>query len=147
MFDQTLQAQVIPFREFDGVFLMKKQSTKLPGAEHYGVLISGEPLRFLGLHGCPPVVIHRTSEMKTDWAETTGSWQVIEQVRPDQTQPAVARARAVFNDPNYYLLTNNCEHTARYIISGQKLSTQVGQWLGIALLLGAAIYLVNQREN
>lgn len=123
MFDQTVPAQVIPFREFpDGVFLMRKQSTKIP-------------------------VIHRTSEMRADWAETTGAWEVVEQVAADQTQSAVARASEEFAQPNYYLLTNNSEHTARYITSGEKVSTQVGQYLAIGLLGVAAICLLNQNGD
>jgi len=146
MFEQTLPIQVTPFWEFDGVFLMKRPTMKLPGADHYGVLIAGKALNFLWFPAYKPVVVHRTSEMRVELAEMTGQWLVLDQVRSDQAQTAVARARAVFNDPQYYLLTNNCEHTARYIFSGEKRSTQVGNFV-IALAVGAAIWSASRREN
>jgi len=148
MWNQTVQPEVIPFWRFDGIFLMKKPSTKLPG-EHYGVLISGEALRFLGLYGYPSVVVERTSEIRAVWAEETGIWQVLEQVPHHETEAAVARARAVFNDPNYYLLTNNCEHTARYIISGEKRSTQIDWYVSVGLVaaVATAIWSGNRRDD
>jgi hypothetical protein len=145
MFEQIIPAEVIPFREFDGIFLVKKQSTKIPGAQHYGVLVAGEPLRWIPHN--EPVVIHRTLDMRADWADTTGVWELVEQVPPDQTQSAVARASMVFDEPDYYLLTNNCEHTARYITSGEKRSTQVGWYLGVGAAIATVIWLINRSDN
>lgn len=147
MFEPILPGEVIPFREFDGMFLLKKQSTKIPGAEHYGVLVAGRPLRSLGVPSNQPVLIHRELGMRADWADGTGEWKMVEQVPADQIQSALARARKVFNEPNYDLLTNNCEHTARYIVSGEKRSTQVGWYLvGTGVAIAAAVWLVNRND-
>ena len=146
MFEQILPGEVVPFREFDGIFLLKKQSIKIPGAEHYGVLVAGEPLRSFGIPSNQPLLIHREVDMRADWADETGTWKMVEQVPTDQTQSVLARARKVFNEPDYHLLTNNCEHTARYIISGEKRSTQVGWYLGAGLAVAAVIWLIKRSD-
>ncbi|SRR5258706_14679275 len=147
MFGQIDQRDVVPFREVpDGIFLVKRQSTKIPLADHYGVLVAGRPLSDFGIHGNEPVIIHRTPDIRAEWAETTGAWEKVEEVPLHQTQFAVARALEEFDQPHYYPLTNNCEHTARYITSGEKKSTQVNGvlWVG---LVAFAIWLVNQSDS
>jgi len=147
MFEQITPSGVVPFREFDGIFMMKRQSTKIRGAEHYGVLVAGEPLRFFRIPRNQPLVIHRDRNMRADWADTTGVWEMIDRVPPDQIRPAVARAMKVLNEPGYDLLTNNCEHTARYITSGEKRSTQVGWYVTAAAVVAGLIWLSNRDNN
>jgi hypothetical protein len=147
MFEQLVPSEVVPFREVrDGVFLLKRPSIKFPG-EHYGVLIAGGPLGFFGIPSNQPVVIQRTEQIQAEWADTTGNWDLVDEVPPDQIAPALARASKVFADPNYYLLTNNCEHTARYIIYGEKKSTQVNGWVTAGVATAALIWLFNQGDN
>jgi hypothetical protein len=144
MFNQTAWPEVVPFREVgDGIFLVKKQSTKIPLAEHYGVLVTGTPLGEFGIPSNAPVIIHRTPDIRAEWAEETGAWEMVEQVPPHQTQFAVARALEEFERPNYYPLTNNCEHTARYITSGEKTSTQAN-WIVGAGLAVLVVWLINR---
>ncbi len=146
MFGQPVQPQVTPFREFpDGIFLVRKRSTKIPVADHYGVLVNGEPLVAFGVPPYNPVIIHRTPDIRAEWADNTGIWEAVDEVPSDQTQSVVNRASEAFNDPNYYVLTNNCEHTARYITSGEKKSTQV-EWL-IVGGLAALVWLVSQGDS
>jgi hypothetical protein len=147
MFDQTVQGEVVPFREVpDGIFLVKKRSIKIPIADHYGVLVAGRPLRDFGIPGGEPVIIHRTPDIRAEWAETTGAWEKVEEVPRHQTQFAVARALEEFDQPNYYALTNNCEHTARYITSGEKKSTQVN-WIVGAGFVAFVIWLMNRSDG
>src|SRR5882672_10997229 len=139
MFGQATQSQVIPFREFpDGIFLVRKPSTKIPVADHYGVLVNGESLKAFGVPPYNPVIIHRAPDMRAERADATGIWEAVDEVPHNQTQFAVGRVAEAFDDPNYYVLTNNCEHTARYITSGEKRSTQV-EWL---ILGGLAAFLI-----
>ncbi len=144
MFDQTVQPEVVSFREVpDGVFLLRKQATKIPLADHYGVLVAGKALSDFGIQGYEPVIIHRTPDIRAEWAETTGVWEWVEEVPPDKIPLAVTRALEEFAQPNYALLTNNCEHTGRYITSGEKQSTQVN-WLAFAGLAGLVIWAITR---
>ncbi len=147
MFNQTIEPEVVPFREVsDGIFLVKRQSTKIPLADHYAVLVAGNPLSSFGLPSNAPVILHRTPDIRAEWAEATGVWEMVEEVPYCQTQFAVARALEEFDQPNYYPLTNNCEHTARYITSGEKMSTQVN-WVVGAGLVAFVVWLINRSDG
>jgi hypothetical protein len=147
MFDQTVQSEVVPFRKVsDGIFLVRKRATKIPLADHYGVLVAGKPLSDFGIPVSEPVIIHRTPDIRAERAETTGVWEWVEEVPPDQTRSAVARALEEFDQPDYYALTNNCEHTARYITSGEKRSTQVNR-LVLVGLAGLVIWAINRSDG
>ena|SRR2546428_9769788 len=148
MFDQPDQRNVVPFREIpNGVFLVRKQSTKIPAADHYGVLVAGESLAAFGIPSYEPVMIHRTEIMNVERAEATGVWDFVEKVDYDQIHMAAARASETLNEPNYYLLSNNCEHTARYITSGEKKSTQINWVIGAGLAVGLLALVLNRDDN
>lgn len=148
MLNQLHQREVVPFREIPtGIFLVKKPSVKIPLADHYGVLVAGNPLMQFGIPSYEPVIIHRTPEMRVETAESTGAWQMVDEVPPDQTYSAISRATEVFGEPGWSVLNNNCEHTARYITSGEKKSTQVENFFAIALLSVVLIGLANQNDS
>ena len=49
---------------------------------------------------------------------------------PEET---LARARSRLGENLYRLLSNNCEHFARWCVSGASRSFQVERWLGISI--------------
>ena len=144
MFEQGLQEPVVPFRELpDGLYWVKRKS-QYPLIEHHGILVVGEPLQAFGIHNLEPIVVHQSYPgMRVEWASSTGSWYPIGQIPADHIPSALSRVSAAFAQPGYDLLSNNCEHVARYIAIGEKRSTQV---IGIAavVLLLATIWAVNR---
>src|SRR5438445_9059459 len=110
------------------MFLLKRPST-YPLIDHYGVLVTGHLVRQFGINSSSPIVIHQTYPIpRVDWAESTGTWDILGQVLPSLVPSAMERVSLAFNDPNYDLFANNCEHFARFIASGQKTSTQLWAW-------------------
>lgn len=147
MFDQPTQPEFVPFREIrGGIFLIRKPAVKIPAAQHYAVLVAGEPLTAFGYPRYEPMVIHRTPKMRAEPAEGTGTWEIVDETAPHQLNSAIARTFEEFTDPNYYPLTNNCEHTARYIVCGEKKSTQVS-WVVGGLAVGFVLWLINRDED
>ncbi|MGZ5437169.1 MAG: hypothetical protein ACXWID_07895 [Pyrinomonadaceae bacterium] len=144
---QQTQQEVVPFWQMSpGVFLVRKPSTKIPLADHYGVLVTGDSLMEFGLPSYDPLIIHRTPDMKAEFAETTGVWEVLDQVPPEQTPYAAARALEEFAQPIWRPLDSNCEHTARYITHGEKKSTQVETVITVSLV-SLLILLVARSDN
>src|SRR6266513_2112052 len=80
---QTIQQRALPMRDLPaGMFLLKRPST-YPLIDHYGVLVTGELVRDLGINSSSPVVIHQTlPSARVDWAESTGNWDMVGQVLP-----------------------------------------------------------------
>jgi hypothetical protein len=125
---------VTPFWQFpEGMYLIKKPSS-YPLIEHYGVLVTGNLVRQLGINSAVPIVIQQTyPRARVDWAEATGRWNMVGQVDRPMVPSAIERVTVAFSDPNYDLFANNCEQFARFISVGQKTSTQL-----CAVGLGAA---------
>ena len=81
MFEATIPdftSPVTPFWQLpEGMYLVKKRST-YPLLEHYGVLVTGDLVRRLGISSREPIVIHQTyPKAKVEWAEATGVWNVV----------------------------------------------------------------------
>jgi hypothetical protein len=131
-------APVTPFSQFpEGMYLLKRPST-YPLIEHYGVLVTGNLVRELGINSVAPVVIQQTlPRARVDWAEATGNWNMVGQVLPPLVPFAMERVSIAFTNPNYDLFENNCEQFARFIAAGEKTSTQL--W---AVGLGATFVLL-----
>lgn len=59
----------------------------------------------------------------------------------------VRRAESRLGERSYNVLTNNCEHFARWAVSGEARSTQiatVGVTLGLTLGMGAVLWLASK---
>ncbi len=104
----------------EGIYLVKRKSVILPSViDHYAVIVVGKPLKQLGYSEQYPLVFHLTDEgIRIDWLETSGSWEMLGAVHPTQRQNAIRRLKLAFNNPNYILLSNNCEQFARFVTEG-----------------------------
>lgn len=111
----------------EGIYLVKRKSVILPSViDHYAVIVVGKPLKQLGYSEQYPLVFHLTDEgIRIDWVETSGSWEMLGTVHPTQRQNAIRRLKLAFNNPNYILLSNNCEQFARFVTEGYKQSIQL----------------------
>jgi hypothetical protein len=118
---------IMPYQQFkDGFYLIKRRSEKYQVIDHYGVLDIGNTMRHRQLNGTKPVVIHQVlPNIRIDWLETTGSWEVEGLVNPIFNNEVRERIKEAFTNPQYDLFANNCEQVARYIIEGTKYSTQL----------------------
>lgn len=145
MIDRPFNQGVIPFKNIrDGVYLVKKQSTAIPRKQHYGVLVVGWPLRLFGFYGSEPIIIHRTETIRVEFAEATDSvWEIVDETPSHEIVSAAARASEEFRQPDYSVLTDNCEHTARYIVLGVRQSTQVASFVAGAIGVGFLLWLAN----
>lgn len=114
---------------------MMRRSVVLSGAiDYYGVIVIGRLLLQLEFSEKYPLVFHLTDEgIRVDWLETSGTWQVLGEVNPIQRINAITRLKSAFNNPNYNLLSNNCEQFARFVTEGYKQSIQL-QNAGLALI-------------
>jgi hypothetical protein len=141
-------ARVTPFSQFpEGMYLLKRPST-YPLIEHYGVLITGDLVRELGINSIAPVVIQQTlPRARVDLAEATGNWNMVGQVLPPLVPFAMERVSVAFRDPNYDLFANNCEQFARFITVGQKTSTQLWSFAFGGTLAAVAIIFLSRNDN
>jgi hypothetical protein len=148
MFDTQPQKQTaVPMRQLPaGMYLVKRPST-YPFIEHYGVLVTGDLVRKLGINSLEPIVIHQTyPRARVDWATATGNWNMIGQVLPPLVPFAMQRISVAFGDPNYDLFANNCEQFARFISVGQKTSTQL--WaIGLGGVFALAVWVLSQNNE
>lgn len=134
----------MPYQGYaDGLYLIKRKSTQ-KGVDHYGVLDIGNRIHHPQVDGINPVVIHKGAEgIFIDWFQDTGSWNVIGKVTDEMS--AIERLNLAFQNPQYDLFGNNCEHFARYITIGKRESTQI-QAAGIAVGLAALAIFVLTKE-
>lgn len=121
----------------DGLYLIKQPSHKV-GIEHYGILDVGNTIQHPQANVLHPIVIHQIPpRIRMDWLKDTGNWNIVGEVKPEFLGQAIGRIKVAFKDPNYDLFCNNCEQFARFIVQGEKYSTQL-RWVGgIALILVA----------
>ena len=91
-----------------------------------------------------PSILHMAREIglcgitAEEYAEQGGSWEILGQI--SNIQAAVQRIidYANQNGPYYEWLTNNCEHFANYVATGEKKSPQLRGWATTAFV-GAMI--------
>ncbi len=116
----------IPFRLFDGIYLVKRKAIVTPLIDHYGIIVKGQALKKMGYSPNSPLVFHLTDQgILAEWLEYSGDWEPLGQVSYDQTNQAVSRLLNAFNNSTYDLFANNCEQFARYVTEGVKQSHQL----------------------
>lgn len=129
----------------EGIFLVKRRSVYFLGKEHYGFAVTGKYLRYYDSSWNTPKVIHKTNlGVHADDFEPFG-WEKVEKMPEEAIIQAVFRTRISLYDA-YHLLLDNCEHFARFVTTGKKVSLQVQN--GIALgVIGLVIYLASRDDH
>ena len=124
----------MPYQQYsDGLYLLKQKSEE-KGVDHYGILDIGNRIGNPQVDGSHPVVIHQTPpSIKIDWLQNSGVWEILGRITDEQD--AIARMTSAFQNPNYNLFGNNCEHFARYVATGRYESTQLQ---AVAVVAGLA---------
>jgi hypothetical protein len=129
------------------MFLLKRSSGKYPLIDHYGVLVTGDFVRDLGINTSAPVIIHQTyPTVRVDWADSSGNWDMMGEVLPPHVPFAIERVSMALSNPNYDLFANNCEQFARFVTTGQKTSTQLWAW-GFGTALALFLVYASQKDN
>lgn len=143
---QTVAA-VTPFWQVpEGIYLVKRPST-YPLLEHYAVLVTGGLVSRLGIRSSNPIIIQQTFPNATvEWAEVTGVWHIVGEAPRDGVMSAVERVAIAFREPNYDLLANNCEQFARFIVFGEKSSTQL-RGVAVGVGLAVAVWFFGRNDN
>ena len=126
----------------DGLYLASQPAEKNGvRIEHFGVLDVGNTLQHSQANDSHPIVIHQTPPyIRADWLANTGRWNVLGRVT--DVQGATCRLREAFDNPQYDLFGNNCEHFARFVTEGARRSDQIF-WAGAGVVaIGTlALYL------
>lgn len=125
----------------NGLYLLRQYSTA-KGVHHFGILDVGNHLACHAVRD--HVVVHLTHPtVRADWLSATGQWEVLEQIV--DTPGALARLCHALNHPCYDLLSNNCEHFARYVATGVRESRQVRDILTLVGVFGIALLTSTRR--
>lgn len=133
----------MPFQGFsDGLYLVKQKLNKKPFVDHYGIVDIGNILNHPQGNPDMPIVIHQAvPRIRVDWLSNTGTWDIIGKVNDDQLINAKERIDEALTNPAYDLFNNNCEHFARYVITGIKESKQL-QAVGVGVTLWAILWSI-----
>ena len=107
-------------------YLLKQRSAKW--VDHYGCLLVSDSK--------PPVIYHLTRDgIKRDRLQDNPEWLLLGQ--SGNAKAAFMRLSESFNRPCYRLVSNNCEHFARYVVTGRHESAQVQEAVVAGVLLCA----------
>lgn len=126
--------------EYDGILLLKRRVTD-KAVDHLAVGVGSRLASRLGLGVWWSVVVHllpdglKVEPWKSDW-EVLGRAQ-------DEGQ-AFRRLVQASRQPRYRLLGNNCEHFARYVVTGKRESPQL-QGVGWVAVGVVALILAGRR--
>lgn len=123
--------------ERNGVFLLKRPGK---GGEHYGVGVSGWRSGRFGSFSAVAVQLFPRGVAVTPWDE---SWGPALQAAVDAEAALQRLERATVN--TYDFVTQNCEHFARYVVTGTRESRQIQGGLALAAL--GALILVGTRRR
>lgn len=129
----------------DGIFLVKRKSVKYTGVYHYGFVVSGKHLAYFDPSWKESKVIHKTNLGVHADTYLVSDWEIVEKIRDNQIPFALFRTRLTLYD-RYNLLSDNCEHFARFVTTGKKESSQVQSPVGLGIL-GVVTYLWLQDDN
>ena len=122
-----------------GLYMITMAIDNKPGT-HYAILDAGNVLRRFGVTA--PTIYHLRPEGLV-WTTDLGRVQTSQKIADEMG--AVARFQDALTRPIYSLLTNNCEHFARFVAFGDRSSAQAVV-LGVAGVV-AAVGLVAALTN
>ena len=126
-----------------GLYQIRRPSTVV-GLWHYAVLdvgnISGAINLFL-----QPLIIHLAPpQLRIDPLDDPDRWQLV--CRTFDEQSAVARMNYAWQNPQYHVIANNCEHFSNYVIHGKRYSPQL-QTAGVMVGISAGLFLLSNTRN
>lgn len=109
------------------------------GKDHYGLLDVGGQLGYpTGVYAA----VFDLSPLKVRFRPFVATeWQIIGWTH--DVHAARTRFTEACADSTYRLFDNNCEHFARYVVSGTRESTQVKSLLAVACVIGLIMLLRN----
>lgn len=123
----------------EGIYLVNRKGSLSSGYYHYGFAVSGKFLNYFNLPKGVAKVIHKDNKKVVADDYDALSWQVIHKMPENEIPLAIIRTKQTLNE-SYNLLSNNCEHFARYVTTGKKESSQI-QVLGVLAVSAALIWL------
>lgn len=111
----------------DGIYIIKKNSEKLGSLiDHYGIVDIGNLFNHPQSDGSHPIVYEQVfPKIELNWLRNTGTWKIVSRIKNEYITQAKQRLNKAFLNPEYDLFENNCEHFARYVVEGEKYSTQL----------------------
>jgi Lecithin retinol acyltransferase len=136
-------AHPLPFG--DGIYLLRQKSVKYGGIHHYGFAVTGNYLPYFGFFEGVNKVIHKTNEGVFEENYDPYEWEILGRMQSNELAVVVKRVQMSLNDA-YDLLSNNCEHFARFVVTGKKESSQIQGAVGWGIL-GVVTYLWLREDN
>ena len=111
------------------------QVSPMKGVEHHAILDVGNRMRCQDVGRWQDMIVHQTPPaIRREPAAGTGHWNVLQRIADEGG--SIRRLVAVCANPGYCVISNNCEHFARYIASGIRESHQLQRVGAVALVLG-----------
>lgn len=134
----------MPFQGYsDGLYWLRQEADKF-GLDHEAISDVGNRLHLSNVHFGHPVVVHQKPPGITfEYVEDTGPWIVVEKIADEHA--AIERLNQALTNPEYNLLSNNCEHFARYVATGVPESKQL-QKAVVCTLLGVVVIKVLSQQ-
>jgi hypothetical protein len=125
-----------------------KQRTSYKIVDHYGVVVAGNALQWLGCSPDHPLVFDLNDKgVQWDWLDLSGKWAFLEKIPSYEVPYAIERLRVAMDDSNWTLFSNNCEQWANFIIKGNKESSQLQFFGGLAALATIGALFWANRDN
>lgn len=125
----------------DGIYLAAQPSRK-GGFAHFLVLDIGNRLEVPGADGMNPVIVHQTPPgIQAELFQGEGVWLLA---KATDDAAALQRYRAACTVPAYHFLRHNCEHFARFVVTGTWESKQLQ---GIGWLAGITALVIVAASN
>jgi hypothetical protein len=122
------------------VQLVRRPAVEKPGVFHYAVELGARTAALIGRHRRGIVVELKPAGLSFEPSETQSGWSPV--VIAADEAGAVARLRELATDGmTYDLVKNNCEHFARYVVTGKRESIQVDFLKVLAFATGLALLL------
>jgi hypothetical protein len=131
-----------------GLYRITRETRKFGGLVwHHAILDNGNRLRHPDAPNGAPVIYHMTT--RGIRAEIMGpeTWSVNIGAPIQDLEGAKLRIQLTQYNPDYDLLSNNCEHFVNFVATGKKESKQV-QVAGLFVAIGALVAVAfNSKEE
>lgn len=128
----------------EGIHLVKRRAVASKAAEHYGFAVVGDPVKYFSSPSSGSIVIHKTNIGIHPDPFDPFLWEKVKTL-DGNVLAAVARAHHSYRDA-YNLFFDNCEHFARFVVTGIKESTQIQNLAGLGLI-GFGIWAMWRADN
>lgn len=131
----------------DGMYIVRRRATLLPGKNHYGIAVVGRFAQDLYPWINHSVVLHKTNQFGRHCdIFNSCEWELVEEIPRRDIVKVVDRVIASWYEP-YDLFLDNCEHWVRYAATDVKESFEVQGFVKFIIAAGSIAYLISRDDS